>query len=1087
MSRSFESFSHAREEKLSLKEIKEQILQESEEKRKKLEKEVSQEIINSLYEWIKIIKWDELDFLKALTTKWNQIKWLEKIEADNINEWDIIKIENWNITKNWKIIWRVISWFEKKESIKTTPLDEIITKKPTTTNTTKVSSEAPSENLDSSNSTPTPEKISTEVKEEAQVITPAIQEEISLPNTETIENPSFSTTIIISEWRPQLIWSKWDKINITRETHPEFFEQFDKEAKKVEKVAVFNNVYEIWRNEANRKNIRNKQAKLDFEKKLWDLDNEYKELLTSFIKLDDTELNKKIESIFNKIINIEFVNKTIIGKWDMTKVKEVILDNNLSKDQKLLKSYNLMRYKWLSWNSIDIEENISNIILEKEEFNDINEILNNEKIIELIKNNDRIELEKLIWDEEIVDDLLVKYAKIQSDVQKNRIEYEKFLVEINNEKRENWEEEIKLSDYLELISNMSIITYLKNWLLYKKIHSMENRWREKDSFVWIYANLSWLSKNKSFKDAFVLADKNVWLAIDVWVTLATSILTMWVWAIAARGTVLAVSRWIATTSRWQKVIAWIDASKKLSIATKAWQIWAEWVIFYETQNTLNNILYNKKWNENAWDAQEIIKSIATIWVLRWFNVLSKAGIIGKVSDKIPYTKLKTTIGILTEAGVITGVSASIDFTFGDWFEPTLEEFLQAVVLAWMFRGANATISKWKVILENRKTHTAPPKETKTNFSWKLREKYNKKIDSEFGKIIKKELKSSTSTNGEKTITMKDAKGNNIIIKETKNEYKIDWDSRIYTFKELIEKINKADKKAKIDSVLSENINKTTSFDSRNLVLWKKKIIWHDKKYWEYEIYKKDGKVIGRYKDKAGQKNDLTESEIQWLLKIHWNRLKWLDKWIQNLKKEKIQKPEPESPKNSSWKTPWVWETVGNLWSGTKNVLWNYPTSVSSLKRNPVSLWKEVPLKNKIIWAPVAVSWYEAFDRFILNNEKDIEDHISNIVLNSVQLGTLWLWWAMISDPIIDTIHGQVRDIEQRRWDMALINNIMNKLPNRNTPYELWNTLFEDRLTLLRKQLHAMNLSWDYWENHIAMINIKNEIKKEEEKRNKTTK
>jgi len=122
----FESFTSAREN-LSLKEIKEHIKKDTENKIDKLKIEI--ELIDILHsdKWLIIKEWDELNYIKALTSKWNKLEWTDKKESDLIHPWDIIKIElEWIgkiVTKNWKTIWKVISGFEKRiETVEVTPI-----------------------------------------------------------------------------------------------------------------------------------------------------------------------------------------------------------------------------------------------------------------------------------------------------------------------------------------------------------------------------------------------------------------------------------------------------------------------------------------------------------------------------------------------------------------------------------------------------------------------------------------------------------------------------------------------------------------------------------------------------------------------------------------------------------------------------------------------------------------------------------------------------------------------------------------------------------------------------------------------------
>ena len=121
----FNSFQEAREKDLSLREIKESIRKLSIEQRQQLSHEINKQIISELHNWMQVKRWDELNFLRALTLEWNTISWTDQKEADSIVPWDIIKIEWDNILKNWNSIWKV-QWFkiENNQNLESTNNEE---------------------------------------------------------------------------------------------------------------------------------------------------------------------------------------------------------------------------------------------------------------------------------------------------------------------------------------------------------------------------------------------------------------------------------------------------------------------------------------------------------------------------------------------------------------------------------------------------------------------------------------------------------------------------------------------------------------------------------------------------------------------------------------------------------------------------------------------------------------------------------------------------------------------------------------------------------------------------------------------------
>lgn len=121
----FNSFQEAREKDLSLREIKESIRKLSIEQRQQLSHEINRQIISELHKWMEVKRWDELNFLKALTLEWNTINWTNQKEADLIVPWDVIKIEWGEILKNGQAIWNVTgfniqnSWIEQTNETET--------------------------------------------------------------------------------------------------------------------------------------------------------------------------------------------------------------------------------------------------------------------------------------------------------------------------------------------------------------------------------------------------------------------------------------------------------------------------------------------------------------------------------------------------------------------------------------------------------------------------------------------------------------------------------------------------------------------------------------------------------------------------------------------------------------------------------------------------------------------------------------------------------------------------------------------------------------------------------------------------------
>ena len=539
--------------------------------------------------------------------------------------------------------------------------------------------------------------------------------------------------------------------------------------KRYEKVAILSDILDIWKNKANQ--VANwliwKDSRNDGEiilSKISEIQDKFSYIFQNVQKWKDIS-ESDINDIWKLIIEAEN-EESIIWASDMEKVKWFLLDNIDNKDQKLVKIYNQMRYGWMSWNSEKVKEKVANHLLNSPKFKRENDILKNPQLLDYISNNNTAELEKLIW-KEMAKAILETYSKIKSKQEKHRDEYAKQLEPINAEKKKAWGQEIKLDDFIKLNVDLSIQNILTHALLEEKIGKENNRWSEEDSYKWIYANLNWLWKNKGFfsDKIFTISDENIDSTIDVSSTLALSIISIWVWALAARW-VLAAATWWASVTTLADWVNWLWRAWRLA------KFWAtatiEWVSFYEGTTITNNLIYwNTTWNNETWNAKEIFKSIAFMWVLRWASkVMEKAKLanaikkdsieiwkawktwldlwktwntlatIWNISEKVPALMFKNTsiTAVLAEAWLLTSTSVWLEYAFeweADW---TWEEYLQALVMVWVMKMSwKVTLRKnkdWKIEVEND-TSKGNKKESKSENL----KRYNKKIE-----LIDKKIK-----------------------------------------------------------------------------------------------------------------------------------------------------------------------------------------------------------------------------------------------------------------------------------------------------------------------------------------------------------
>lgn len=688
--------------------------------------------ISNLSDNLKTLDWLESNSILIVNIKDNNSKLRLRDDnqriIDRIKQWTEViytwthKEIEWNTfveVKVWDKKWYVALWYLKNKEVAIVPDN---------TETLEIK---------------TGEKVkdSTESKQKIPVVKVPVTESeweylswVDIP-ADKLDKSIFSQTYLFEKWNTYLIWKDWEKILQTNELTKENKELL----KKYEKVSILSEILDIWKDKATK--VANwlmwKDSRNDDEIILEQI-NKIQDKFSYIFQDVQNWKNISVEDI-NEIwnyITIAENEESIIGWSDMEKLKWFLMDDTDTKDQKLIKIYNQMRYGWLSWNSERVKEKVVNHLLNSPEFKKENDILKNPKLLDYISNNNKTELEKLIW-KEMTNTILETYSKIKSKQEKHRDEYAKQLESINEERKKSWEKEIKLDDFIKLNVDLSIQNILTHTLLEEKIAKEDKRWSEDESYKWIYANLTWLWKDKGFfsDKVFTISDDNIDTAIDVSSTVALSIVSMWVWALAARWALAAATWWARVTT----LAEWVNWLWRTWWLAKFWATASiEWVAFYEGTTITNNLIYwNTAWNSETWNAKEIFKSIAFMWVLRWAskvmeeaklaNAIKKDSIeiwqmwakwvdlwktwnalaaIWNLSEKVPALMFKNTsiTAVLAEAWLLTSTSVWLEYAFeweADW---TWEEYLQAIVMVWALKMAwKVTLRKnkeWKVEVEN---------------------------------------------------------------------------------------------------------------------------------------------------------------------------------------------------------------------------------------------------------------------------------------------------------------------------------------------------------------------------------------------------
>ena len=480
--------------------------------------------------------------------------------------------------------------------------------------------------------------------------------------------------------------------------------------RQIEQISLMKDIVRIWQTEAVHiaNSVWFKWIRDDDEKILWNVEKINK-IIQIWVPINEEILKENFEKIFSLMLDWE-KEENIIGEDDMQKVKEIFFDKKLSKEEKEIKIFNLMRYWGLSWNSETIKDIVANKLLEKKEFEKEKEILENPKLREYLEDEDIWKLREILsWEQ--ADKALEIYQKTK---EKLEIALKQRLGEENEKRQKEWktkeekrplslEEFKKLNNFTENSINITLNTF-KHILISEKLDKKWNRWNENKSFEWMYANMIGLAETKGIWDYFTFADENIDNLIDFWVTLAIWAITMSAW--------IAFTVWaraFITTSKmvniWNKVSKWLRFAKYVEKWTKSrsilWFTWGavlDWVTFHEWASLMQNILFwdFERWKHQALDTNEIIKSIAFMWGLNSLQYISRLPWMAKIMDfkmKIPKQYLDKnvmlkvlewtwnfTISWVREWTIMFGISQVIEQVLWNWWNPTVEEYLQFVAL-----------------------------------------------------------------------------------------------------------------------------------------------------------------------------------------------------------------------------------------------------------------------------------------------------------------------------------------------------------------------------------------------------------------------
>lgn len=813
-------------------------------------------------------------------------------------------------------------------------------------------------------------------------------EDIEIP--EVIETPlTYKRTMIFEQGRVWLVWKDWIKTDIDESLSDKDLEKI----KNFQDLIMLNNILEIWKNQANKVAgwLHWKSSRDDDDiilSQIENVDNKFGEIFNKAIKWEN--YNSEINELFG-FVKVAEDQEWIIWNSDMAEIKSIFLDSSLKNEQKMLKILNIMRYQWNSWNSAYVKEKVGDYLLQQDKFKDIDTILKNPEITNYIKNSDSEKLETLWIPKGIVNEIIKQYSKIKIKQEKNKQNLKNLLPEWAN-----------LEEHIGLATDGSTMNLLKHMLLRGKIKENNNRWKYEESFEWLYWNISWLAEI-SILDWVKIADENVDTTLDIWITLALSAASMWVGMIAARATLAAA--WWAARGVWLANLA-TKTWRVGSIARFAWIAWVEWLGFYEWTNLANNLIYTWiDWAfDNAWNVEEISKSIAFMWVLRWvWKVMESAWVaknmywpginktdkilanFWKITDKVPPLMFKWTsiTWVLAEAWLLTGTSVWLEVVFEDEWNWSWEEYMQAIIMVWLFKGVwTYNVSKKWGQIKIEQDISVSSKLWDKVWAKKIMEWLNEKINT-----VKEKITKSKNTTNEVAPELASSQTKIYTNPKTWATYTLNAEGKFVNSKWKVLK-NRPKNITEVKTPVSEII-KTKYIETITKEIKTLKEGWDSIKYWEYDIKKVKWEYIVEWPNSSSysfkEPNDASKHVFDNLAKNNKLFEITLDAWTREMQ-AKLKKAEGIDIEIVDGEILRIREDWGKYKVQEKKGWWYKDIKLEDLTENQVN-----KLFEKIIWSEWTWVIETTMNR-MLNDKTQLKDIFSWKFWNEVK-ATKWANYA----------------------------------------------------------------------------------------------
>lgn len=382
------------------------------------------------------------------------------------------------------------------------------------------------------------------------------------------------------------------------------------------------------------------------------------------------ELGRAVEK-FKKINESTGLIHIPMYENDLDKALEVVFSNSADPvTKKQSKILQILSSKFNSTGTQAVKDTAMNEVIKMKEFADLQKNLQDKKFMnEFTDGDSKTWKDKLIQQFWLPEWKAYDLAKLVRDTRK---ELESRTDEIRSALTAKWASQETIRTQVDWAKSHSIQLVMSQYIVNERVDNI---------------------KNSDAVDAYKVAKSDLSFNryVEMAVQAAISLVPMWVWLGVGRLALAGASR---VGARVAPGVA--NGTVRMSGLTRfAWASAVEGIGFYEGFNLTNNLLRNQDtenqlggafewWN----DPKEIIKSVAMVGVIKWMWLIPGQRIDQSLIKNPTFIKnLALEIGkVAGISTLVVGTSQSIEALFGEGFNPTPEEFAQAVVMTALFRN-----------------------------------------------------------------------------------------------------------------------------------------------------------------------------------------------------------------------------------------------------------------------------------------------------------------------------------------------------------------------------------------------------------------